>query len=75
MERDLNLTWHSYFGSGTKLGPQTIFGTPKAKNSVIKEIQSSQKKEADQKESEANQKKDKANQEAKPSKLKYQGVL
>ncbi|MCD6412263.1 lamin tail domain-containing protein, partial [bacterium] len=64
MERDLNLTWHSYFGSGTKLGPQTIFGTPKAKNSVIKEIQSSQKKEADQKESEANQKKDKANQEA-----------
>ena len=33
MERGDDLSWHSYYGSGTPLGRERIYGTPKAPNS------------------------------------------
>ena len=33
MERSDDLSWHSYYGSGTPLGRERIYGTPKAPNS------------------------------------------
>ncbi|HDM32070.1 MAG TPA: lamin tail domain-containing protein, partial [bacterium] len=38
MEREIDLDWHTYSGSGIRLGSLVIFGTPKAKNSKAKEI-------------------------------------
>jgi len=36
MERGSDLSWHTYYGSGTPLGKERIFGTPKAPNSTKK---------------------------------------
>ncbi len=34
MERDSNLSWHNYYGSGTPLKKLLIYGTPKSPNSI-----------------------------------------